>query len=157
MSLEFVIDGYNIIKHPLLNKLLKPGKDPHLALFNFIKLNHLTGSAKNKLTVVFDGYPNNQDGAVFSKTGLVFSKSISADEKIKHIVEGSLNPKNLIVVSDDKEVRISSRMLRAKVMGVAEFLSLREKLHYRKEEDIKEDLSFSQKQKINEELRKIWL
>jgi len=85
---------------------------------------------------------------------------IEADELIKQIVEKSACPRNIIVVSDDKEVQLMSRFLRAQVCGVEEFICGKKNkktnpVNRPDSTDFK--LTYSAMQKINTELKKKWL
>jgi predicted RNA-binding protein with PIN domain len=159
MSLQYIIDGYNLIHHPLFNKYTaKKSKDSRIALLDFIKINRLCGSPKNKITVIFDGYPDLSARNLDSdEINVIFSRSQTADERIKGIVEKSGNPKNVVVVSDDNEIRFMVKSIGAKVLSVEEFLSRKEKLQARIETLAESKLTYSQMHKINQELRKIWL
>ena len=57
MSLRYIIDGYNIINHPLFAKTSRKSQDVRVALLNFLRVHKPCGSPKNKISVVFDGYP----------------------------------------------------------------------------------------------------
>jgi len=98
--------------------------------------------------------------ASFDESGIrvIFSRRVSADEKIKMLVEQTANRKNIIAVSDDKEIKFMVKSLRAKALGVDEFFSVKEKAkNDRKEEMIEAGLNYTQMQKINEELSRLWL
>jgi predicted RNA-binding protein with PIN domain len=160
MSLEYVIDGYNIINHPLFRAVNRKNKDSRIALLQFIRAKRLAGSPKNKITVVFDGYSTIAELSenVFN-IELIFARKDTADEKIKKIVEGSLNPKNIVVVSDDKEIKFFIRSAGARSISVEEFMPHKEKSPgFLNEKDLlKTELTYSQIHKINQELKKIWL
>jgi len=121
----------------------------------------LTGNSKNKVTIVFDGYPGrNADGMEDASVAILYSCDISADEKIKRMVEKSLHRKSLVVVSDDKEIKLLVKALGACAMGIEDFSGSKEQARakVRKEkEPVKTELSFSQMDKINQELSKLWL
>lgn len=159
MSLQYVIDGYNIIKHSLFTKHAhKKIQDPRIKLQEFIYFNRLCGSRNNKIILVFDGYPDSRYQE--AKLGIeeIFSKKESADEKIKIMVAKSQNAKNIVVVSDDKEIRSFVKSYGAKVEGVEDFLASNEKIKENKKEDsFKADLTYTQIHSINNELRHIWL
>lgn len=159
MSLHYIIDGYNILHHPNLASANKKIRDPKAALLEFIKINRLTGSLKNKIVLVFDGYPDdsgkNRDNADIE---IIFSRHESADERIKRMVENSSGRKNIIVVSDDREIRFCVKAAGASCLGVEEFTHRSLKpAHLQKTETRKTELSYSQIQKINQEFKKIWL
>lgn len=160
MSLQYIIDGYNLINHPLFSRAEKHSFDPSTALTAFIKINRLTGSLKNKVTIVFDGYPPSAGGdCVDSSINVVFSRDISADDKIKIFVEQTANRKNIIVVSDDREIKLCVQSLGACSKGIEDFITHREKSgNFHKQDSAAEQkLNYSQMQKINQELKKIWL
>jgi predicted RNA-binding protein with PIN domain len=159
MSLHYIIDGYNILHHPNLAPANKEIHNPKAALLEFIKANRLTGSLKNKISLVFDGYPdasgkngNNAD------IEIIFSRHESADERIKRMVENSSSRKNIIAVSDDKEIRFCVKAAGAACLSVEEFTHLKVRpSHLQKTDTRKTELSYSQIQKINQEFKKIWL
>lgn len=157
MSLQYVIDGYNLIKHPLFARINKKIKDEKLALLEFIRTRKLTGSSKNTVTVVFDGYPDTRESKHDTEIEVIFARKDSADERIKRMVEESGSPRNTIVVSDDKEIRFFVRSLGAIALGVEEFIIRKEKLKRQQEDSPKPQLSYSAMQKINQELRQRWL
>lgn len=160
MSLHYIIDGYNIINHPLFTRLLKFPLNPRAAILLLIRKKRLTGSLKNKVTVVFDGYPDT-NRAVLDEPDItvIFSRKVSADEKINLLIEETANRKIIIVVSDDREIQYSVKSLGAQVLGVDEFFAAAQNrpVNTGKSEPAKTELNFSQMQKINEELRRLWL
>lgn len=159
MSLQYVIDGYNLIRHPLFNAREKLAPNSQVAILAFIKAKRLTGSPKNKVILVFDGYPKSHPADYDdSNVSFIFSRKVSADEKIKAIVEESSQRKNTVVVSDDKEIKFIVKSLGAQYQGIEKFIRAKEKSQDRqKKELLKQELNYSQMQKINEELKKIWL
>src|SRR3989338_7000094 len=124
MSLHYIIDGYNIINHPLFTRLLKSPLNPRATLLLLIRKKRLTGSLKNKVTVVFDGYPDaNQTVLDEPDITVIFSRKVSADEKINLLIEETANRKIIIVVSNDREIQYSAKSLGAKVLGIDEFFA----------------------------------
>ena len=113
------------------------------------------------MVLVFDGYgPPLED--IPRQDGLLcmFSRAQEADELIKKIVQDSASPKNIVVVSDDKEVRLTSRFLHAQICNVEEFIC--GKKNNKAAIDVKLavgdfKLSYAKMQKINAELKKKWL
>jgi predicted RNA-binding protein with PIN domain len=157
MSLQFVIDGYNVINHPKFNPP-KRNRDVRLALLELIITHKLCGSTKNKITVVFDGYADlSVMNAKNSDIMAVFSQNQTADERINKLIENSVNPKTLVVVSDDKQIILFAKACGAKSMSVEEFLGRKEKLSEDNSDSLKPEINYSQMQKINQELRKLWL
>ena len=159
MSLLYIIDGYNIINHPQFSRTHKKIKNPQAALLESIRIKRLFGSSKNKITIVFDGYPVS-GGLRYEGNNLsvIFSRKISADDEIKRMVEESSSRKNIVVISNDKEIRFIVKSLGAQCIGIEEFIGSKEKTRVLPEKDLlKPELTYSQIHKINEELSKIWL
>ena len=154
MSLQFIIDGYNIIHNPAFIQEKKRTSYPQESLLKYINNKRLCG--KNKITVVFDGYPP-KDFSGIDAVNAVFSRKESADESIKRILESHGSRGNIVVVSDDNEVRFFSKGAGARVLSVDEFMNPKKKEHKKRELASEIELSFSQMEKINKELRKIWL
>jgi len=161
MSLQYIIDAYNLINHPAFKPVSKSALNIQHALADFIRLNRLTGSKNNSMVLVFDGYPPRSED-IPRENGLVcmFSRAKEADELISKIIEDSASPKNIVVVSDDKEVQLTSRFLHAQICNIQEFIC--GKKDNRSATDLKLaavdfKLSYAKMQKINAELRKKWL
>ena len=107
------------------------------------------------MTIVFDGYsPGVREGYGIR---VIFSQDEEADARINQIVQRQANPKTLVIVSDDKQIRIFAKAFGASVLGIEEFLSRSDKLKFKDNDKDEEKLNYSQMQKVNEELRKIWL
>jgi predicted RNA-binding protein with PIN domain len=157
MSSRYIIDAYNIIKHPLFRPANKKIKDEKIALLDFISSNRLTGSPKNTVIAVFDGYPQLDTPKEHSGIDVLFSRGETADELIKRLVERSANPKAITVVSDDKEIQITTKFSGASIMNVEDFIRPKEKFQKDKEGSVKPELTYSLIHKINQELREIWL
>jgi predicted RNA-binding protein with PIN domain len=158
MSLQYIIDGYNVIKHSRFVQQLpsRPG-DSRVALLESIRTNRLAGSPKNRVTVIFDGYPDTTALRGASDIRVIFTGEESADERIKKIVEVSVIPKATVVVSDDKEIKFIVRSFGARCLGVEEFLGQGRKAQGKAREAQNPELTYSQMEEINKELRKIWL
>ncbi len=161
MSLQYIIDACNLINHPKFKPVSKSALNLPQALADFIRFNKLVGSKNNTVLLVFDGYPPNV-GDIPREAGLTcqFSRNKEADELIKADIQASPAPRNIIVVSDDKEVQLSSRFLRAQACSVSDFIG--DKRGSRRGTASQPDaldfeLSHIQIQKINAELKKKWL
>jgi hypothetical protein len=156
MSLHFIIDGYNLVKHRCF--ISPPGiHDRRFALIQFLRINKPCGSQKNKVTVIFDGYSNDSSlsGLEFE---VIFSCEDSADERIKKMIEIDPLPKSLVVISDDRQIRDFSRLCGVASLGIEEFLNPpSKKSGSRKADQEKTPLSYSAAHKINEELKRLWL
>jgi predicted RNA-binding protein with PIN domain len=161
MSLQYIIDGYNIINHPLFRQRInKKIKDQRSALLELIRRERLTGSSKNSVTVVFDGYPGLRYGHgndANANLRVIFSGEESADERIKKMVESSRNPRDTAVVSDDKEIKFFVRAYAAKCLSIEEFMKPKKGSQKREEIVSEPGLSYSQRHAINQELKRLWL
>ncbi len=161
MSLQYVIDAYNLINHPAFKPASKSPVSIHQALADFIISHKLTGSKNNSIVLVFDGFAPRQEEIPWG-AGLhcVFSRTLEADELIKRIIEASAAPRNIVVVSDDKEVRLTSRFLHAQICSVESFICAKKNTALDAREKYLADsprLTYSKMQKINAELKKKWL
>ncbi|MCX5713601.1 MAG: hypothetical protein NT033_02080 [Candidatus Omnitrophica bacterium] len=117
--MEYVIDAYNVIHHPLFDRINDEHLSPRLKLLASIRTGRLTGSGRNKIIVVFDGYPEThyvRDEDLSAR--IEYCRQKSADERM---VEEFLNPILLKTIPPEHE------------------------------------LTYTQKHKINQELKKIWL
>jgi len=158
MPLQYVIDAYNTINHITFTPLRKRIKDSQRALLEFIKGRRWGKNSKNKITVVFDGYPKvSAQNLEETDINVVFSREETADARIKRMVEVSKNPKNIVVVSDDREIIFFVKSIGARSMGVEEFINPEEKPQRKKEDLIKPELNYTQINKINQELKALWL
>jgi predicted RNA-binding protein with PIN domain len=158
MSLRYIIDGNNCLHHPDFT-YPKNTPDTRLALPVFILKHKLTGSRKNQVTFVFDGYPRTpqQGSAPAEHIEIIFSRKETADQTIKRLLEKAADVKNIIVVSDDKEIRIFTRLIGARSLSVKDFICRKDKLILAQTRELKPELTYTQMHKINQELRKIWL
>ena len=104
-------------------------------------------------------------GISSSSVKTVFTSDESADDKIKRLVGQALNKKQIVVVTDDREIKYYVRGLGASVVSVKLFL---EKLRPREEKarkihaanGLRETTKVIPKTvefRINEELQAIWL
>jgi predicted RNA-binding protein with PIN domain len=157
MSLHYIIDGYNIIKHNIFPRKASL-HDSRKALMNFIEDKKLAGSAKNKVTIVFDGSTEVLAQKSTHRYEIIFTKNESADSKIKKLVSNAKNPKEIVVVSDDREIAFFIRAAGAKPLSVNEFMGKNEET-FKKDriEPVERKLTYTEMSKINEELKKIWL
>jgi predicted RNA-binding protein with PIN domain len=162
MSLVYVIDGYNVIKHPSFAQAISFHR--YASRAGFLQLlfsRRLTGSSKNRVIVVFDGYPDAGGGDSMDSIDVVFSRDETADDRIRQLLEHTVAARTCIVVSDDREIRMFARMAGAQTIGVEEFIGRGKKnsVVSARQRQEKEDskLNYSQMEKINKELREKWL
>ncbi len=158
MSLQYIIDGYNLINNSSFIRGNKDVKKPSLLAVRAIKTRRLTGSLKNKVSLVFDGYPPFDTEESDAQINIIYSRKITADEKIKKMVEESANRRSIVVVSNDREIIMAVKSLGAQHVTVEEFIAEKTKSSGPGDkETFKSDLNYSQIEEINQELKKIWL
>jgi len=156
MSLRYIIDGYNLIRHRAYQGRSQ-SKDERRGLLEFIRTRRPCGSRKNRVTVVFDGY-SGERRAPDTDIEVIFSCDISADDRIRRLLEAGPKDKSVVVVSDDRQVREFCRLYGATALGVEEFLAPKEgRVSAKEAESVKPELSSSQMRRINQELKDLWL
>ncbi|HQJ16163.1 MAG TPA: NYN domain-containing protein [Candidatus Omnitrophota bacterium] len=158
MSLHYIVDGYNVVRHASF--VSRGHTSPAQALARCIRDKRLCGSMKNKVTLVFDGYPTM--GIPLRQSldcDIVFSQDRSADEQILDMAEHSVNPKIMIVVTDDRRVQFHAKAAGVSVVGVEEFLTAKQESEAarRRREDRTPEISAVDAARINKELRNLWL
>lgn len=146
--LIYLIDGFNLLhKIPAIRDSLSPHQD----LIQFIRQNRLTGSRNNRVVIAFDGHDN---GAVWEKEfRIFFSGNRIADDIIKEEITKLKNKSQVVVVSDDREVKSYAKFEGAQTLGTREFIKHKDRVHATDEKNI----SCSEAIEINEELEKVWL
>jgi predicted RNA-binding protein with PIN domain len=163
MAIHYIIDGYNVIKQVsfLTGRKLQHGRE---GLVKFIETYKPHGSARNQVTVVFDGQEDVVSPNMKTQVKVIFSSGKSADDVIKKKVEQAKNPRTIVVVSDDKEIKFYCRSVGAKVLSVKEFVGnakISKKPHKKQKSkkvlEEKADLDNNVASKITEDLKKLWV
>lgn len=136
--------------------ILKDGRD---SLVEFIKKNSPQGSKHNKVVIVFDSKIDLlNSSAKDAKIEIIFTKNQSADDKIKNLVRLSKNPKEIVVVTNDKDIKFFVRSYSAKVIAINEFIKKDTAKNTQNTSTAqKSGLTYTQIDKINQELKEIWL
>ena len=151
---HFIIDGFN-----LFHKIgaIAESSTPRRDLVHYIRANNLTGSHINRVTIVFDGYET-AELHVDPDYRIVFSDGRTADDIIMEFVRTAHNKRELVVVSDDLEIRDCASCEGASVCRPLEFIGrgMRRREKNRNDRDDR-DLRPSQMMDITEELKKKWL
>lgn len=94
---------------------------------------------------------------------VIFTKNESADDKIKKIVQNAQHPKQIVVVTDDKDIKFFVRSLGAKVISVADFLKKAQStasnptLGESQKQREQKRISRVEGDKITSEMKEIWL
>jgi uncharacterized protein len=124
--MTFLIDGFNLIyKFPDLEALMYENRlnDARDGLLDKLK-RYLEIKPKTIFRVVFDGKRNpgdNLSSEKKSKIDIYYSLQYSADFLIKEFIKKDLHPKNITVVTSDKEILFYINRFRAKKMTSEEF------------------------------------
>ncbi len=121
MSRQFLLDGYNVL-HKMPELLEKSLEDGRAGLLQFISQKRPQGSSRNSVTVVFDGSEDVWSIPTPGETRVLFSKGESADDLLKRLIEEAANPREIVLVSDDRELVKFAGAHGADVWTVAEFL-----------------------------------
>ncbi len=103
---HYIIDGYNLIHAiPTLKKLLQHDGFEAREQLVFL-ISRLTFKRKFRCTIVFDGAKPHEPHPppTNSPVHIVFSSPLSADAKIKSMIELSKNRALLVIVSSDREI-----------------------------------------------------
>jgi len=156
--MKYIIDGYNVIRSSPLRKLERKSIERGIGGLVEILLKYKRNHPSISFTVVFDGFDVNSIFNFRDKTiKILFSGQMSADEKIRRLLEKNKDNREVGVVSDDREVQIATKILGAKVISVEEFLKI-VSFQEKRKKVIKKDknLDYSKIKKIEEELRKVY-
>lgn len=162
MALQYIIDGYNVIKSSEDGSLsagtLQQQRERLIALIAEMKPH---GSPRNGVAVIFDSSPDAilPDSAVdrYVKDGVVviFSAGRTADDKITELARNHKNPGEIIVVTDDRGIRRQLGGIGVKFMSANEFSGklTRPLRPFKKQGKIDSD----SEDEINEEFKDYWL
>ena len=129
-----------------LNRL----EDQRNFLVRFIENDRPQGSVKNRVTIVFDG-KSEFTSWTQSSVEIIFSKDESADDKIERIVSEAKNKKNMVIVTNDRDIQYAVRALGAQVKSVQQFLG--KKIKIKKASGVPENIQ----SEITLELKNVWL
>ncbi len=129
MSLHYILDGYNII-HEMPSLLKVSLEKARQGLVNYLQTYQPQGSLRNEITIVFDGSPDviTPFPTKEHHIHIIFTTKSSADEKIIKIVENSKNPRNIIVITNDREIKETVRALNAQTLSPKAFLQPKKKI-----------------------------
>ena len=144
-------------------------EDQRLDLIGFVEKYSPQGSLKNRVTIVFDGSLDVFGGMKSTAAKIIFSQGESADDKIRAMVAQAHNTKDIVVVTDDRDIQYAIGALGAKAISVKEFLSRKKQSGKNKSvggkssKRVKKDslpekhISKTDESKITSEFGKIWL
>ena len=116
---HFIIDGNNIIgKIPSLKRLQVKNKQISREKLAFMIQRYF--SKRNAgVSLHFDGHP--KDEIKILKAKINYSKNFTADEMIKKEIEDSKNPRNLVVITSDSNLKDFARKCSCKIISSEEF------------------------------------
>lgn len=141
---------------PLPSGALNKLEDQRQYLIQWLESRAPQGSARNAVTVVFDGRTDVWSPSVSSAVRVIFAQGQSADDKIIAMVEEAANKKNIVVVTDDRALQYAVRALGAKVSGVQTFLGQGASARVGRPESGK-NISKTLEHKITSEFTRIWV
>jgi len=152
MALHYLIDGYNLIwSHDrFAGGTLQSQRE---RLLRFLEDERPTGSARNEITVVFDGREDVDGPPWRGVARVIFSVGQDADSVIKKKVDALPNPSIAVVVTDDIAIQRWVKSAKAKVLSCKEFLALVAPKTAPRRATALDPQTRSQ---INEEFGKIW-
>ncbi|NWF50993.1 MAG: NYN domain-containing protein [Ignavibacteriaceae bacterium] len=148
--LKYIIDGNNLIgkisklsSHP--QKQLQQSRE----LLSF-KLDNIFANKRTTVYVYFDGF----EGLPIKtqKVKIIYSQKVSADEAIKKQISIEKNPRNLLVVSSDREIMNFAKACSAKTLTREEFYQ--DLLKSKKENE--EEKRIAELQKKSDEFKKLF-
>ena len=117
--IKYIIDGNNLIgKIKSIQNLQKTEKQTAREKLAFLIEDYFRN--KNfKVSLHFDGYPNLPINISFTK--IIYSRVKTADEKIKDEISASKNPKNLVVITSDNNLKEFARVCSCTIISSEEF------------------------------------
>lgn len=156
--MPYLIDGNNVI-----GGFGNLDPDPHKSRKRLIgELAMFIKATRQKVRVVFDGAqdPDFPEGSRMRGVQISYAKSGSdADQRIKDIVRRSTSPRDIVVVSSDRDLSsfvsakgaktISSRAFRQELDRAREKLSMTEKANLSMKIDVDEWMKFFLEKKSN--------
>jgi predicted RNA-binding protein with PIN domain len=103
---HYIIDGYNVIHAiPSLHKTLLHDAESSRELF-IHSVSQLTHQKKFRCSIVFDGsVPGDfHKQSLHAPVHVLYSFPLSADNKIKNMIEQSKNRSKLVIITSDREI-----------------------------------------------------
>ncbi len=162
MSLHYIVDGYNAIRRLPAFDAAASLTESRQRLCAYLEGRRPHGSVRNKVTVVFDGSAR-VGPAVRAPWpfDVLYSVGESADDVIRRLVREARQPKNCVVVTDDKGLASAVKKSGAAVAPVEDFFKARPKGPVRRAQAEaaadKASLDIVAREKITQELCRLWL
>ena len=164
MSLHYLLDGYNIT-HQVAALAKGELQEQRSLLVRFLDVHRPQGSIKNQVTIFFDGKKGVTSPSHSSCVNIIFSQGETADQAIKKFVAQSNQKKNIVVITNDRDIQFAARAQGAQVKSVREFfkegdfpsVKIRRDKGRPREAELTKTISKSLEFKINTEFKRIWL
>jgi len=132
---HYIIDGNNLIgKDKSLNQIQKKNKQQSREKLALL-LGRYFSKRKASVSLHFDGFES--DLIKVPGVKIIYSGSVTADEKIKIEIDRSKNPKNNILVTSDSNLSEFGRVCSCQIIKSEEFIRNFSQMNNHKEEDIK--------------------
>lgn len=152
---HFIIDGYNALFK--IKSLLRKPYQTREGFIQYISVSKPFGSIRNRVTIVFDGTAGvvSNQKHFHAPINVIFAKNESADDLIIKIAKTENKSGEIIVVTDDREVREKTQLLGCSTLSVLQFFK---DLTKKKETEEKEKPEPDSKEgeNITEEMKKEW-
>lgn len=146
----YLIDGNNLI-HKIKDLSVLQNKDRQSAREKLAhRLDSYFTNKKVNVTLFYDGFAGVPVNT--SKIKIVYSENSSADDKIRSSIEKAKNPKNIIVVTSDGEIRKIARACSCELITSSEF----DRVIRQRENDDEEERKISEIKNSNEEFKKLF-
>lgn len=161
--MHFILDGYNMMMRlPELFKGKVPFEPSREGFVNFLSKYRPQGSVRNRVTLVFDGYAEmKMSWSRLRQEGIevLFSEEESADDRMIRLLKKVDRPGEVVVVTDDRELALRAKGLKAKVVSVVAFVAklLEKSKKISKDPDEKKKLTPEEERTITEEFRRLWV
>ncbi len=150
--MHYFIDGYNLIRS--LDWMAGGSlRDQRERLLRYIEEKHPQGAGRHRVTVVFDGQADVTSPPWTGPTQVLFSSGQDADHVLKDRVDHLPNPREAVVVTNDRGIQRWVRGVGARVMSCEEFAGAGAARTRRRRAEALDPESARQ---INDEFRDIW-
>lgn len=115
--MPYLVDGNNLLGAGRDRRLRIPTDEGELVL----RLSAFAASRRAHLTVVFDGARPTRSRAAASRIRVRYAGKRIADDVIVDLVRSSGAPRDIVVVTSDRDLRSRVRSASGRVMGCREF------------------------------------
>ena len=122
--MEYILDGYNVIKSSFLKKSESRAEDFARKVLIDAVTKYKKKHPSVQFTIVFDGNIPFEKDYWTSPIKIIFSGDITADEKIRILLEKNRDNGKTIVVSNDREVQTAAKILGGSYFKVEDFLDI---------------------------------